>query len=301
VKVSQAAMRFIRYCRDERHLSRNTLDAYRQDLAEFVRWAATDRSVFSITPGEILAFRWHLQKSRGLAAATVKRRMTTLRSMYGWIARRLKKMKSPFDSLDLQIRLPERLPRCLSSQEAARLLAHGDALGSGIALAVGLMLSTGIRVGELVRLSVADVDAVNGRVTVWGKGSRERVVFFFNERLRRRVSDLFAEKRGRAFKVKSRLILTSRGRPASTSFIRRGLSRLAKVAGIDRRVTPHMLRHTAATLLLETGTDIRYIQRLLGHRSILTTQIYAHVTDNALRNELARADVLTRLEAADHA
>ena len=156
------------------------------------------------------------------------------------------------------------------------------------------MLSTGIRVGELCKLRVEDVSPEGGSLRIQGKGSRDRVAYICDAGLRdelRRTVKARQQTVGR----QASLFLNRYGLPMRPQSVRSRLRRYADEVGIARRITPHMLRHTAATLLIETGVDIRFVQRLLGHSSIATTEIYTHVSDEALRTTLERADVLRTL------
>jgi integrase/recombinase XerD len=177
-------------------------------------------------------------------------------------------------------------------------MRHRAANGIECALAIGLLLATGIRVGELAGLRLDDIDTAGGRLTILGKGGRERTVFVtdasLRDELRRYVALRHSAKRSGS---NAHLLVDEHGRTLSTARIRNAIVDLARGAGVPRRVTPHMLRHTAATMLLESGTDIRFVQQLLGHRSILTTQIYAHVSDRALRAALMRANIFGNVSA----
>ncbi|HYD36394.1 MAG TPA: tyrosine-type recombinase/integrase, partial [Allosphingosinicella sp.] len=185
------------------------------------------------------------------------------------------------------------LPRGLGRGEA-RLLAGeawravGQGRGDAFAAAVLLMLSVGLRVGELVRLRPADSDRDSGGLNVRGKGSRERRVFVTDRRLAALLERLAA--RG-----DSPSLCGPAGRLWTTQSVRRELRGFAADAGVTRRVTPHMLRHTCATLLLEDGVDLRVLQRLLGHENIATTALYAHVGDSGLRRALEQAGLLAGL------
>ncbi len=294
--VSAAVEAFLRYCLEEKHLTPNTISAYRQDLDEFRRYVRPRRRIGTIAPAEILAYRNHLSTERHLSPATVKRRLACLRAVFGWCARRDIVAASPFVKIELRIRLPIRLPRCLESRDVRRLLRRRASLGSNGALATGLLIATGIRVGELAALRVGDIDASAGALRIFGKGSRERTVFVIDPGLRDEVRAYLGSRHG-ASASDRRLLIDDRGRPMSAARIRQAIIVLARAAGLERRVTPHMLRHTAATMLLESGTDIRFVQRLLGHRSIVTTQIYTHVSDRALQTALTRANVLGKFVA----
>jgi integrase/recombinase XerC len=292
--VAAAVEAFLRYSFEEKHLVPNTLSAYRQDLAEFQQHFGRRRRISSIGPTDILSYRNHLTASRGLALATVKRRLACLRALFGWLVRRDVLDASPFAKIELRIRLPARLPRCLERRDLRRLMRHRAALGPNGALATGLLLATGMRVGELAALRIGDIDPAAGHLRILGKGSRERTVFVTDRGLREELRDYLAARHGVRSPPDRRLLVDDRGRPISTACIRAIIAGLARTAGLTRHITPHMLRHTAATMLLESGTDIRFVQRLLGHRSILTTQIYTHVSDRALQTALARANILGR-------
>ena len=301
MRVSAAADAFLRYCAEEKHLSQNTINAYRQDLAEFRARIGGSRSIDRIGAVEVLRYRNELSAERGLAAATVKRRLACLRTMFSWLVRRDVLDVSPFAKTELRIRLPARLPRCLERRDLRRLMRHRDARGADLALAIGLLLATGMRVGELAALRIGDVDAAAGRLRIMGKGSRERNVFVTDARLRDELRGYIGTRHGggRAGLLERRLLIDARGRALTPARIRQTIAQLGQSAGLARRITPHMLRHTAATMLLESGTDIRFVQRLLGHRSILTTQIYTHVSDRALQTALARANVLGNFTATE--
>ena len=127
-------------------------------------------------------------------------------------------------------------------------------------------------------------------IRVFGKGSRDRVAYVADPGLRRELLRLIRARSAAGY-PSGPLFRNNRGAPLRPQSIRSRLRRHAREAGLTRRVTPHMLRHTAATLLIESGVDIRFVQRLLGHSSIATTEIYTHVSDEALRTTLERADV----------
>lgn len=298
MRVSAAADAFLRYCSEEKHLSQNTIAAYRQDIAEFRSHIGGSRVVAKVAPADLLAYRNALSAARGLAAATVKRRLACVRTMFAWLVRREVLQSSPFARTELRIRLPARLPRCIESRDLRRLMRHRGVHGAHFALAIGLLLATGMRVGELAELRMGDVDAPGGRLRIMGKGSRERTVFVTDARLRDELCHYITTRHGAgAHSPERRLLMDARGQALSSARIRSAVVQVGRLAGIDRRVTPHMLRHTAATMLLESGTDIRFVQRLLGHRSILTTQIYTHVSDRALQAALTRANVLGNFTA----
>lgn len=293
MRLSAATEAFLRYCTEEKQLAPNTVNAYRQDLAEFRRDVGGSRHVHAIGAPDLLTYCNRLSAERRLSPATVKRRLACLRALFSWLVRRDVLDNSPFAKTELRIRLPARLPRCLDTRDLRRLMRHRAAQGPDCALAIALLLATGMRVGELAALRVGDIDAAAGRLKIFGKGSRERTVFVTDARLRDELRAYLAARHGAMEDyAESRLLVDERTRPLSAARIRHAITGLGRTAGVRRRLTPHMLRHTAATMLLESGTDIRFVQRLLGHRSIVTTQIYTHVSDRALQTALARANIL---------
>jgi site-specific recombinase XerD len=202
---------------------------------------------------------------------------------------------SPLEQFKLTIKQVRRLPRAISRKDLRKLVRGASSsttttLKSATNLGILLMATTGIRVAELVALRLSDIDTIDGQVRVHGKGSRERTVFVTNSDLLGKLK-LHATARLRASSIDGYLFVNQRGAPLTTASFRSRVHKACDASKVRRRVTPHMLRHTAATLLLEEGIDIRIVQRLLGHQSISTTEIYTHVADMTLRKALVRADL----------
>lgn len=282
---------FLRHCQSSRHLSANTLKAYRQDLAELAHYLTHGPAPLSADG--LGAYAAYLSGPRGLAPATVKRRLACLRALFAWAERRGDIATSPFRTAEIRIRLPKRLPRCLTAAELRQLFQARRAAEPVLALCVLLLFTTGMRVGELAGLRLGDLDLEGRSLLVRGKGNRERRVFLTCAEV---VAELRAHLAARAGEgAAAPLLLTRTDHPVSAPWVRRGLRDLAERAGLPRRITPHMLRHSAATSLLEAGIDIRFVQRLLGHRSIATTEIYTHVSDEKLKLVLLGADTFGRL------
>jgi site-specific recombinase XerD len=295
VITAGAAQAYLGRLRAARDASEHTCRAYECDLRDY-RAFVMSRALCPQEEETILAYADHLTRERSAAPRTVRRRMACLRGFYKDLVRSGAMDRSPFAGLEMQLPRARSLPRALTRGEA-RLLAQRAQLGlksasclAGTAwpAAVLLLLSVGLRVGELVRLRPGDLDADSGGLHVRGKGRRERRVFVVDERLRGAVAAL-------AHRPGASSLFAPDGLDWSTQAVRRALRETASAAGIARRVTPHMLRHTCATLLLEDGVDIRYLQRLLGHENIATTAIYAHVGDVGLRKALAGAGLLAGL------
>ncbi|MEO5373032.1 MAG: tyrosine-type recombinase/integrase [Alphaproteobacteria bacterium] len=300
--IDEASELFLFHCRVGKVLSANTLRAYTLDLADFAAFSGGGMPVVTVDREHLRRYAHHLLVGRGLKETSLKRRMACLKVMFRWLEREETVALSPFHRLDLSIRLPKRLPRALGRDElvrlleAARVAAPDPEGGSFSALttrtAVVLMIATGMRVGEAVGLACIDVDLADGVIRVHGKGDRERRVFVAGaEGLLRRY---LATRHALAPTI-TNLLVTREGKPLTAQALRRRLRRLAESAGLPRRVTPHMLRHSAATRLLEAGVDIRIVQKLLGHASISTTQIYTAVSDATLKSAIVGAGVLDRL------
>jgi integrase/recombinase XerD len=292
---------FLRFCAVERQLSVHTIQAYACDLADFGKWLSSNARRSEISSDLLKQYLEYMVRERKLAISTVRRRLACLRAF----SRRQASMgnaSDPFTGWQLQLPRRKRLPRALSRNETSSLLSALESSGMAtqrrgdmsFRIAIRLMVSTGVRVGELCKLRLDDVSPDGSTLRIHGKGSRDRIAYVTDAFLRRDLCLLVQSKRqkGEPEKVLFENRCGSAMRPQS---IRTRLSRHANESGLARHVTPHMLRHTAATLLIETGVDIRFVQRLLGHSSIATTEIYTHVSDEALRVTLERANILSAL------
>jgi site-specific recombinase XerD len=299
--LAGAVADFLRYCEIERQLSEHTLQAYEGDLNDFCSFAGVAISVDSITESSLTNYLADLLDRRKLAIATVRRRFACLRAFNKRLVV-LGEAASLFDRWRLQLPLRKRLPKALSKHEVSALFL-GFASKREISIqkrrssmAVRLMIATGIRVGELCKIGVNDVSTDTRSLRIHGKGARDRIVYISDVDLQADLSKLIEWHRERG-SANGNLFLNRRSRPMKPQSVRAELRRYSIETRNARHITPHMLRHTAATLLIERGVDIRFVQRLLGHSSIATTEIYTHVSDEALRTTLERADVLGTLAA----
>ncbi len=297
--LNEAKDRFLDHCRVGRSLSANTLKAYATDLADFAVFVGGNEAVETINRDKLRDYARWLMDRRHLKEASVKRRIAALKVFFRWLEREEVLEITPFHRFDLVVRLPRRLPRGVSAEELKRLL---EAIGGEkegfdallLRLTVLLLFTTGLRIGELAAVRMADLDRVEGVIQVRGKGNRERRVYLIGRELLR-LLERYVVLRHRLSSEAEELLLISTGKPATPQYLRRRLIRAGKAAGLSRRITPHMLRHAAATHLVEAGVDIRFVQKLLGHASIATTQIYTQVSDNSLKEALIRADTVGRL------
>jgi len=302
--ISNAAEEFLLYCRIERQLSPHTLQAYESDLTDFSCSFQEVVLISQISVEDLKRYLQEMVEQRKLSSATVRRRLACLRAFFRYFSKR-EQASNPFLEWHPLIARRKRLPRSLSRAETSSLLsAHStrSELYEGVAVttfltAVRVLISTGIRVGELCSIQLEDISPDGSGIRIRGKGSRDRIVYVADGDLKNRLQKQIADRVRSDTPCRALFLnrLESNLRPQS---IRSRLRRYARDVGIARKVTPHMLRHTAATLLIETGVDIRFVQRLLGHSSIATTEIYTHVSDEALRAKLEQAKVLQTLSAA---
>lgn len=293
---AEACRKFLKHCGSAISLSQHTLKAYNGDLADAQRCLGARKPLESINKNDLRQYIRHLREERKFKESTIKRRLASLKLLFRWATQDEELVVgNPFDSLNERIRLPKRLPRALDRAEQS-------ALRKAIALeprkddlnalrnktAIHLLLDTGIRVGELVSIDVDDLSLASGHLVIHGKGNRQRLVYLLQKPLHRKMASYLAQ-RASVPRCSEKMFVRADGRPISTPHMRIALRDAARSAGIAKHITPHMLRHTCATQWLEAGLDIRYVQKLLGHQSISTTEIYTHVSDQGLREALHRA------------
>lgn len=293
--LTEAHKKFLSHCHSAISLSPHTMRAYRSDLDDSQRYFGVRRRLDGVGKEHLRQYIRHLREHRQFKETTIKRRLASLKLMFKWAAHEEIVSANPFDSLNERIRLPKRLPRALDRADQA-------CLRRAIAIAtrtdefadvrdktmIQLLLDTGIRVGELVAINLSDLSLGNGSLVVHGKGNRQRLVYLVSKTLSRKIG-LYLTWRSALPTRSDKLFVSPDGRAIGTPIVRAGLKRIARSAGVSRHVTPHMLRHTCATQWLEDGLDIRHVQKLLGHQSISTTEIYTHVSDQGLREALSRA------------
>jgi len=287
VTVDDAIDTYLDHLATERGLARKSVEAYARDLAAFARYLIARRVR---APGKIGAteVRGHLAAlgGRGLSSRSQARALAAIRGFVRFLARRRVLRDDPARTIRMR-RTPNRLPRALGGQEVGTLLAQpadGERRGLRDRALLELLYACGLRVSEAVTLRGSQVDLAAGFVTVLGKGGKERVVPL--GRPARTALEAYLE-RERPQLLGGRpspfVFLGPRGRPLTRQAVWKLVRRRALAAGLGRRVSPHVLRHTFATHLLGGGADLRIVQTLLGHADIATTQIYTHVAPSRLR------------------
>jgi integrase/recombinase XerD len=300
MKLQEAVSQFLAHCRYEKNLSPKTLKAYSIDLRQFGEFLAAHLEIADLPAVDKTALRAYIKSLFGqLKEKSVKRKVATLKALFHFLEREDAIAVNPIRKMEVRIKETRRLPRTISLDDLKRLFRHlyrkksehrdhGSysyrALVRDVAV-LEILFSTGARVAEVCHLLDKDVDLRRGRVRILGKGSRERILQLCDEEALSSLKDYRAlwqpETEDNGYFFHNRL----KGRLSEQS-VRTMLRRCAAGAGVGGNITPHMLRHSVATLLLEEGVDIRYIQTMLGHTSITTTQIYTEVRDGHQRRML---------------
>jgi integrase/recombinase XerD len=285
--------RYLDHLTVERGLSTNTIGSYRRDLRRYADFLRTR----GVTDGRrvddlaVAAFVAHLSASthgdgKPYRATSVVRALSSVRSFHRFLMREGEADRDPSAGV-VRPRLPRSLPRPLPVGDVGRVLeapSNGTPAGLRDRAILETLYGAGLRVSELVGLDVDDADLDEGSVRVLGKGGKEREV-----PLGRYATDAIAAYLRRArptlatLHSRSALFLNQRGGRLTRQGVARILSAAATRAGVDKRVTPHTLRHSFATHLLEGGADVRVVQELLGHASVATTQVYTLVTKEHMR------------------
>ena len=307
MQLSQACNKFVSGYFSTNERTKKTKAAYSSDLTQFKVFAGEDLLLKSVSGAVIERWCAHLRQHE-YSPTSIRRKMVVLKVFCSYWVRKGSLRESPFWRVKLSYGRVEQLPRALSAREMRKLLSQAkkdnssamtlprdksmtrlDALRASspeyrslrnLAL-VDLLFATGLRVGEVSSLNIQDFFMRESVYRVKGKGGRDRLAVVVDEETVR-VQRKYLEARAQIETRSPALFLNSSGMRLTTQGIANVIARLREAAGIKRHVTPHMLRHTVATLLLRNGVDIRIVQEFLGHASIATTQQYTHVTKEHL-------------------
>ncbi len=286
MKTDALARDFLHYLTVERGLAQNSVLAYGRDLVKFGRYlAGRGRKVPQVRQGEIHEFARRLSAD-GLSPRSIARALNAVRMFYRYLVMEQIVGEDPTS----QVRGPRTqtsLPRYLTLEEVDRLLAAPDStspLGARDAAMVGLLYATGLRVSELVSLRLRDLSLEAGYLRCLGKGSKERLVPLGRQaatRLRLYLDRARDSLRDGA--TPAALFLNNRGGSMTRQGFWKVLKKHGRAVGLRGKLSPHVLRHSFATHLLERGADLRSVQMMLGHADISTTQIYTHINRERLR------------------
>lgn len=274
---------FFNYCRFHKKLSDKTIRAYETDMTQYRAFSG------DLTKESLWDYIEHLNKK--YKPKTVKRKLATLKAFIHFLLMQDLIDYNPFDKIETSIKEPLLLPKTIPLDTIARLISFSYKqiafakteyqLGYAVrnAAIIELLFATGGRIAEICNLRSEDIDLLGGTVKFYGKGSKERLVPIENQavlNILNRYRSIYEDK----MVSSDYFFINKLGKRTTEQSVRSMLKNYCSLCGIDLHITPHMFRHSFATLLLEEDVDIRYIQRLLGHSSITTTQIYTHVTSS---------------------
>ena len=279
--------RYLNYLLVEKGLSSKTLEAYSSDIARFLRYLKNN-GIHEITKTDTPMILQHLinLRNEGLSARSRARHLVTLRGFYKFLVQEKVLKNNPAETIDLP-KSTYKLPDVLSIQEVYRLLTTPElkrATGVRDAAMLELLYASGLRVSELIHLKLSDVNLDAGFVRALGKGSKERIIPMGSP-AKEKIENYIQTARSHILKdrVSPYLFVARAGRPMTRQGFWKLLKRYAQQTGLAKRITPHSLRHSFATHLLEGGADLRAVQLMLGHADISTTQIYTHVAREHLK------------------
>lgn len=315
--LSTAVSDFLLHCQFEKNLSNKTLKAYRIDLAQLLTLFQQKRlpsNMLEITKVEIREF---LVSLSDLKPASIKRKMAAVRALFNYLEFDDRLPVNPFRKMRLVIREPKRLPKVMDIKELTGMFklaysnkqlstepanySHFECLRNIIV--IELLFATGARVSEIANLTTDCINLQTGSILIKGKGNKERALQICNSESISILKKYQKQYRSKMEAAGDHFLLNRFGKKLSDQSIRGIVKNLATKSGIKKHVTPHMFRHSFATLLLEKDVDIKYIQSLLGHSSIMTTQIYTHVNRakqrQILRAKHPRRDFMMHIEGVE--
>jgi integrase/recombinase XerD len=283
---------FLHFCRIEKGLSENSIQAYSADLTRFFGYLKSSggEAAAPVDVERLRAYLDHLHET-GLGSRSVARHLTTLRSLYGYLLREGEINEDPTEHLRAP-RQWQTIPKFLNLSEIEKIGASIDlAKPTGLRdrAMLDLLFAAGLRVSELCRVTTSDLDARLGVIRATGKGNKQRLVPVGLPALKT-IEDYLKNGRPRLLKGRASryLFVTARGGCLTRQGFWKLLAAHGKKAGLFRGITPHVLRHSFATHLLEGGADLRSVQVMLGHADISTTQIYTHVMRSRLRDTISK-------------
>lgn len=301
---------FLFHCEFEKRLSQQTITAYKTDLRQCEEFLALELGAdFLLNQVEKEKIKFYLQSLKDWKPKTIKRKIAALKSMLSFVEYERDDYINPFRRLRFRIKEPVYIPVTMSIDEVGQVLnaaysklecsksatAYTISTSKRAIAIIELLFVSGIRVSELCTLTRSNLNLNTGTLLIQGKGNKERLLHICQERvldsLKSYRESLSAEHSALPYFFVNRL-----GRRISTESVRVTIRAIVKAAGLKKHVTPHTFRHSFATLILEEGVDIRYIQAFLGHSSIVTTQLYTRVNNSQQRHILATKHPRMRLE-----
>lgn len=269
---------FIDYIEVEKGLADNTISAYRRDISGFIDFIP-DEVIENVSRLHISSYIMHLRED-GICPSSISRKISALKSFFRWACANEIISTNPISSIE-PAKLPKHLPKVLSVNDIQNLMRQN--LNITERVVVELLYSCGLRVSELSKLKLNDINMKSKNILCFGKGSKERLIPF-GEYAFNTINEYLKERELLIIKYKlttDRLLITETGRLMTRQDIYRLIHRLGET--LHKDISPHTLRHTFATHLLENGADLRVVQELLGHSDVATTQLYTHISKKRLK------------------
>jgi integrase/recombinase XerD len=300
--LSVAIKELLSHCQFEKNLSTKTLKAYETDLTQlhsFITMNAYETDVRKITKTELREF---IASIASLKPKSIKRKIATIKALFNYLEFEDRLVVNPFRKMRICIKEPKRLPTVMDIREITKIFkeayrhkknstdvqTHAYFRIVRDIVIVELLFSTGARVSEIAGLTKENINLENGSVIIKGKGEKERAIQICNRETIDLLKHYYKLYRHIIETAGNHFLVNRLGQKLSDQSIRTIVKKLSKAAGISKHITPHIFRHSFATLLLEKDVDIKYIQSLLGHSSIVTTQIYTHV-NRAKQRQILKA------------
>lgn len=315
IELELYSQKFIKHCRNQRRLSQDTVRAYGLDLKGFAEFLLTHdpqiADCANITKQILQEYVNFMNEN--FAVKTVRRRIASIRSFFNFLEGEEIIAQNPFDKFHLNIKEPFRVPKTLSLGEVSRILeaVYSDSptlfpvmsklesrkrtiekitinpnseefIWARDVAILELLFAGGFRVSELCKLEFGDISADHLAIRINGKGNKERTIYLENIEVVKALNR-YLLLRDASGVDNPNIFITKFHKPITTQAVRNLVEKYTKLAGINKKITPHFFRHSFASLLLEEGVDIKYIQDFLGHSSITTTQIYLHTTSSQKR------------------
>lgn len=281
--MSEYIDKFLKYLKIEKNYSINTIESYKKDLLEFNEYLK-NKKIKDVDYKFIRDYLAYMYQKKYMKK-TISRHISTLRSFYKYLNNENILNKNPMILIS-NPKLDKKLPNFLYYDELLVLLNIPNketTLGLRDALILELLYSTGIRVSELINIKIKDINFNDKKILILGKGNKERYVLYGNTLME--LLDLYLNNsRSKLNKNSEYLILNKNGDKITDRGIRLIIQNILKKGELDYHVSPHTLRHTFATHMLDNGADLKSVQELLGHENLSTTQIYTHVTNKRLRS-----------------
>ncbi len=283
IGITREMEKYLHICETQRELNYKTVKAYRIDITQFLDYLTENQLL--LDKSGINNYLDYLHEN--YRQRTVKRKIASIKAFFNYLNYEERIENNPFNGVRVRFKEEQLLPRSVSQETIEELLKYMYQQKRNNELSqwkrrlllrdicvIELLFMTGMRISELCEIHRNSIDLSQGIIRVYGKGAKERIIPIGNAKVLQLLREYEKE-----FKkeIEEKFFVNRYGAPLSTQTVRLMLQHYTKAAGIEQHITPHMIRHSFATLLLEMGVDIRIIQQLLGHASIVTTQIYTNV------------------------